>query len=102
MGRFANGMMGDCYEADNCNSCWHGADKEKGCPVWLLHLLWNYDQKDGDDKTLALETFIPTTGAPLWNKKCTMFIPKELTEEEERLAKIIISYQKEISRLKSE
>jgi len=57
---FSNGTEGEMFYERNCARCIH--DTEQGCPVWALHLLWNYDAvgRDADqDKRMALDMFIP-------------------------------------------
>ena len=76
MAYFANGSVGDSYEYHWCNRCAHERDAEKGecCPIWMLHMLWNYDQARDADKQLALDLFIPRDG--LVNMSCEMFVEK--------------------------
>ncbi len=51
MAYFSNGSEGAHYEAKFCERCVHQPEGETGdgCPVWLLHLLWNYDQCNQDE-----------------------------------------------------
>jgi len=71
MGYFASGSEGDAYSFRYCERCRHNDD---GCVVMDLHMLWNYEQGDGGDKRIALETFIPT-GDNGWPMQCAMFLP---------------------------
>jgi hypothetical protein len=76
MGYFPNGTAGDMYEADYCNKCIN-EDEEKGCPIMMLHLMWNYDAVDpktaeNKARRQALEAFIPTDREG-WNQQCRMF-----------------------------
>lgn len=75
MAYFANGEEGDMYEELYCSRCAHRRDPEQGecCPVLMLHLLWNYEQCDGDGhKGMALGLFIPREGTT--NQQCEMFV----------------------------
>ncbi len=83
MGYFPNGTAGDMYEAKWCARCVHQKPDDGGCPVLLLHLLWNYDACNGDQdeasderkaKHTALGVFIAQKGTG--NLKCTMFHEK--------------------------
>src|SRR5690554_3287 len=68
VGYFSNGTEGMMYEEQYCDKCLH----QKYCPIWLLHMEWNYEQftpggkapiTDGTShgvKRQALEAFIPT------------------------------------------
>jgi len=78
MGYFSNGTEGEYYRSAYCENCIH--DINNDCPIWNLHLLWNYEavgtNKD-EDKELALEMFIPRSKNGLNNEQCKMFIKKE-------------------------
>ena len=76
MGYFSNGEEGRNYESKYCDHCIHNQDDEKGCPVWGMHMLWNYEQGDGKDdvKKNALEWFIPRSDDGLENGTCEMFV----------------------------
>jgi hypothetical protein len=76
MGYFSNGTMGEMYETRYCERCIHYSELP-GCPVFVLHLVWNYDQHSDPTKAEALEQFIPTLDAPPWNGPCKMFVAKE-------------------------
>lgn len=71
MGYFPNGTAGDMYEERYCSRCIHGADPDKGCNVWLLHMLHNYDECNNPHS--FLHTLIPRAGDGS-NKECTMFV----------------------------
>lgn len=45
MGYFSNGTEGDSFRARYCDRCVHGAGGDL-CPIWALHLDYNYDQHD--------------------------------------------------------
>ncbi|MGI9492585.1 MAG: hypothetical protein ACR2QF_09325 [Geminicoccaceae bacterium] len=70
MGYFPNGTAGDMYEARYCARCIH-EDHDKGCPVMLLHLLYNYDECNNEGS--FLHTLIPRDKDG-WNEQCSMFI----------------------------
>lgn len=73
MGYFSNGTEGMIYEEQYCQSCVHG-DDDDGCPIMMVHLLWNYDQIDEDEKVEMLDTLIPRSDDKLQNEKCAMFV----------------------------
>lgn len=82
MGYFSNGTEGMAYEAQWCNKCVH----QGNCAVWLLHMLYNYDECNNKDS--MLHELIPRSKDGLSNEKCTMFhegkSPVIEAEEEER------------------
>lgn len=71
MGYFSNGLEGEYYQEKYCFKCKHWTD-EKGCPVWNIHLLYNYDSHSVSSG--ILNTFISRSG--INNKECEMFIKK--------------------------
>ena len=71
MGYFSNGSEGEYYEAKYCARCVHQATEDRGCPIWDLHMLYNYDQLKKDATRLALAMFIPEVAGG--NGQCTMF-----------------------------
>lgn len=72
MGYFSNGAEGADYEETYCRRCIHyGPEEGPGCPVWLAHLLHNYDECNNDESILHL--LIPHT-ADGGNGECTMFV----------------------------
>lgn len=79
MAYFSNGTEGEMYEAEYCNNCVHQKPDDGGCPVLLLHLLYNYDQCDktdvGERTESVLDILIPREGVQ--NCKCNMFHPLE-------------------------
>lgn len=78
MGYFANGTDGMDYEFEYCEKCVHHL-LEDGCPIWGLHLLFNYDQNkktpEGEALAVVLDTLIPRSKDDLDNEQCSMFIP---------------------------
>jgi hypothetical protein len=88
MAYFPNGTSGMCYEEQYCCNCAHIGDEENGgCPIWLLHMLYNYDQcrkgKTGKMVKSMLGTLIPETKDGLGAEQCSMFLPKADLEAEE-------------------
>lgn len=83
MGYFSNGTEGCSYAEQYCDRCIHqGSDDGPGCPVWLLHLEWNYDACNGGEpnatadeklKHKALTLLIPLDEKGC-NQQCTMFV----------------------------
>ncbi len=74
MGYFSNGTEGDYYFERYCSKCVHN-DEEKGCPVWLAHLLYSYqlcNEKEHPGKHI-LDLLIPETKDGLGNDQCAMF-----------------------------
>jgi hypothetical protein len=87
MAYFPNGTSGMCYEEQYCANCVHGDPDGPYCPIWSLHLLYNYDQcgKGKTAKALktVLETLIPETKDGLGAEQCSMFLAKADAEAEE-------------------
>lgn len=87
MAYFPNGTAGAIYEEQYCDRCIHrrGADGESGCPIWLLHLLYNYEQcaetPRGEAIDAILKTLIPEEG--IYPQQCSMFRPTVNAEAEE-------------------
>ena len=75
MGYFSNGTEGMAYEEQFCERCIHqGPQEGPGCPVWLLHLLHNYDECNKKDS--FLHVLIPRAKSGVGNEQCSMFHPK--------------------------
>lgn len=83
MGYFANGTHAMGYQERYCFRCVHWTATPdipiEGCPVWDLHLWWNYDAQEDSDmgefvKT-GLNSFIPLPDGD--NGPCRMFIVRE-------------------------
>lgn len=71
MGYFSNGTQGMVYEEDWCLKCvHHNGDDGDGCPVWALHMAYNY--KECNNPGSFLHTLIPRDG-PCNNGRCRMF-----------------------------
>lgn len=63
MAYFSNGTEGMVFEDVYCCRCVHYREPDDGgCPVWILHLLWNYEQNKDEDKRLALDLLITGNG----------------------------------------
>lgn len=65
------------WEAENCRQCQH--DKDDGCAVWAVHLIYNYDQQAlGQEKLKsAMRMLIPRTEDGLFNGPCAMLLKRE-------------------------
>lgn len=74
MGYFSNGTEGESYFERYCSRCIHD-DEEKGkyCPIWNLHLLYNY--QECNNKESMLHTLIPRNDGG-GNDVCTMFVER--------------------------
>ena len=68
MAYFSNGTEGECYYETYCSKCVH----EENCPVWMLHMLHNYDECNKKDS--FLHVLIPRSKDGLDNERCTMFV----------------------------
>jgi hypothetical protein len=71
MAYFSNGTEGMDYQHNYCNQCLH--DAKQNCPVWLLHLMHNYDECNKPDS--FLHVLIPRSKDGLSNEQCTMYVP---------------------------
>lgn len=83
MGYFSNGTEGMMYEEAFCRRCIHyGPEEGPGCPVWLAHLLFAYEEcnSDSNAKTM-LDMLIPVKGID--NQQCMMFVEKEAPKSDE-------------------
>ena len=67
MGYFPNGTAGGIFQETHCAKCHHAINED--CPVWLAHLMHNYDECNKDDSILHL--LIPKD-----SRTCNMFIPR--------------------------
>jgi hypothetical protein len=60
------------YEERYCSRCVHHTDPDDGgCPVFLAHLLHNYEECNNEDSILHL--LIPRRKDGLGNEQCAMF-----------------------------
>ena len=85
MAYFSNGSEGDGAREQYCDRCqnWRdrGDGRGDGCPVWDLHMAWNYDAvgKDADEtKRLALDVLWPRL--KVFNGDCQLFLEKALKQ----------------------
>ncbi len=75
IGYFANGEEGRAFQNEFCHNCIH--DIEENCPLFAVHLVYNYEQQDkGNEMTKnALEMLVERTDK--WpGNKCLMFVQK--------------------------
>ncbi len=77
MGNFSNGTEGFQYMEDYCFKCEHNGDDEESpyCPVWAVHLAYNYCAKS--NVSAMLNMLIPRENNGLDNGQCRMFIRKQ-------------------------
>lgn len=78
MGYFSNGTEGMDYQYRYCNHCMN--DIKGDCPVWLLHLVYNYDQNKDAEIGKILDLLIPISKDKIGNDQCRMFIPRSETD----------------------
>jgi hypothetical protein len=76
MGYFSNGTEGEYYRLEYCAKCVHDqdADKGRGCPIWFLHLMHNYQECNKPDS--FLHVLIPRSKDGRGNDGCTMFVER--------------------------
>lgn len=79
MGYFSSGTEGALYQERWCMRCHH--DRDQDCPVWLAHLVHNYD----DDRGI-LDQVIPVNGVQ--NGQCRMFVRRDSVLSDEALVKL--------------
>lgn len=83
MAYFSNSTEGMDYVARYCDKCVHrnGLDGNSGCAVWLLHLLYAYDECNGTGNAKnMLDGLIPMVeGGHVYKMagQCTMFYAGE-------------------------
>lgn len=77
MAYFPNSDAGDAYEHNVCSRCAHYVENpEDGmCPVWEIHLFYNYGQEEGSTVESILDTLIPRRG--IYNDLCSMYLPSK-------------------------
>ena len=72
MAYFSNGTEGMSYQEEYCCKCVF--DKDQKCPIWLAHLIHNYDECNKPDSILHM--LIPRRKAPdFGNEECFFFMP---------------------------
>lgn len=80
MACFVNSTESAHYQSQYCDRCqnWRDNGEAPGCPVWDLHLLWNYEQMEAlgvsVTKREGLEVFIP--GHDDRPQACRMFLKR--------------------------
>jgi hypothetical protein len=96
MGYFSNGTEGLDFEETYCRHCVNMPEREdRGCPVWLAHLLFAYElcNKKEDPGKVILDMLIERDGDR--GQRCMMFVDKRKkklrtvvdVEEDQRFAK---------------
>ena len=77
MAYFSNGTEGEIWQAEHCEHCVNWQGDPVGCPVWDVHLLYNYDQCPdtlvGQRVQAILDYLIPRSEDKLSNQTCSMF-----------------------------
>ena len=71
MGYFSNGTEGSLYQEQYCSRCVH--DEHNDCPVWLVHMLYNYEDADNPDSILHILIPLDKNGN---NEQCKLFVKK--------------------------
>ncbi len=75
MAYFSNGTEGEMYKEQWCERCIHDGHGENACPVWTMHLTYNYDQFENPDVKAILHQLIPRNG--IHNEQCSMFVEEK-------------------------
>ncbi len=87
MAYFPNGDACELFQAEHCHDCIHWPDDpSKGCAVYDVHLLWNYDQIGNETVKNILSTLIDDEHKPL-GEMCSMRVrefPVVTADEEEK------------------
>jgi hypothetical protein len=87
MGFFANGTEGQIFQELYCEKCINYRKREgestEGCPIWDLHLLFNYKQFGSKECKEMLEFLIKlekvdTEHGEIKTNSCTMFMENKL------------------------
>lgn len=77
MGYFPNGCSGDDYQEQYCFKCINYRDlndgRGHGCPIWDMHMLYNYDECN---KPKSLLHFVIGRDKEGYNEECKMFYEK--------------------------
>ena len=76
---FSNSDMGEAFQEKQCYRCKHWRlrnkdDEYPNCPIWDIHIIYNYDQMDKDKKDLR-EAMNILIDEDKW--ECSMFEEKE-------------------------
>jgi len=88
MAYFSNGTEGEMYAEQYCDRCIHqnGSD-DRGCAVWMAHLIHNYKECNNEDSILHI--LIPRSKDGLGNDQCLMFHENKPTEERVQLVDLL-------------
>jgi hypothetical protein len=74
MGYFSNGTEGADFEEQFCKRCVHyGPEEGPGCPVWLAHLLYNYEECNSDSNAKSILDMLIERDT-ITSNRCTMFV----------------------------
>ena len=81
MAYFSNGTEGDMYMEKYCEKCVNWREGRggfgEGCPVWDVHLIYNYDECNSKNNgKKILDHLIPMKKDGLFADECTMFLEK--------------------------
>lgn len=81
MAYFSDATESDLYRIQYCDVCAHN----NRCPIWKLHLLYNFEQMVNEHIQKILDTLIPRDGAE--NRQCRMFFDRADSIREQDLDK---------------
>ena len=75
MGYFSNGSEGEAFQSRLCVKCVHHNNDpdDDACPVWMAHLMFNYDQHNNEAVGHILDVLMPRNGI---RNDCAMFISR--------------------------
>jgi hypothetical protein len=81
MGYFSNGTEGDKYEERYCNNCAREIlihkGEEHGCPIWFMHMMYNYEECNNKDSMLHKMIPIESNKHRSFCGKCNFFLEKQ-------------------------
>ncbi len=84
MAYFSNGTEGEDWQSKNCENCWH--DRNEDCPVFLIHLEYNYKQNEKTDKGKTikkiLNELVPNIKKGLFAGPCSMKVSTNIINGE--------------------
>lgn len=104
MAYFSNGTEGMDYEEKYCSKCVHrdGPDGKSGCPVWLAHLLFAYDECNNKSNAKAiLDILIPMKEPEHFAAQCSMFTPATPELKEEDILPSLVDWAKDRGLIKT-
>jgi hypothetical protein len=89
VGYFSNGTEGAIFEEQFCRRCIHyGPVEGPGCPVWLAHLLFAYEECNSDsnaktilDLLIECKEITADDGLPLPVNECQMFVEDKANQQ---------------------